>query len=32
LGRDVADAEPERDGGMARDDLPRRIERAVDVA
>jgi hypothetical protein len=28
----VADAEPERDVGMTRDDLPRRVERAVDVA
>ena len=29
---DVADAQPERDFGMARDDRPRRVERAVDVA
>ena len=29
---DVADAEPERDLGMARDDRPRGVERAVDVA
>jgi hypothetical protein len=29
---DVADAEPDRNLGMARDDGPRRGERAVDVA
>jgi hypothetical protein len=29
---DVADAQPERNLGMARDDTARRIERAVDVA
>ena len=29
---DVADAEPERDLGMARDDRARGVERAVDVA
>jgi hypothetical protein len=29
---DVADAQPERNLGMAGDDRPRRIERAVDVA
>jgi hypothetical protein len=29
---DVADAEPERDLGMPRDDRPGRVERAVDVA
>jgi hypothetical protein len=30
--RDVADAEPEGDLGMPRDDRSRRVERAVDVA
>jgi hypothetical protein len=29
---DVADAQPERNLGMARDDRPRGVERAVDVA
>jgi hypothetical protein len=29
---DVADAEPERNVGMPRDDAARRVERAVDVA
>jgi hypothetical protein len=29
---DVADAQPERNLGMARDNRPRGIERAVDVA
>ena len=32
LVRDVADAQPERDLGMPRDDGPRGVERAVDVA
>ena len=29
---DIADAQPERDLGMLRDDRPGRLERAVDVA
>jgi hypothetical protein len=32
IGRDVADTEPERRLGVARDNRPRRVERAVDVA
>jgi hypothetical protein len=32
VGCEVPDAEPERDVGAARDDLSRRVERAVDVA
>jgi hypothetical protein len=32
VGRDVADAQPERDLGMPRDDRSRGVERAVDVA
>jgi hypothetical protein len=32
VGGDVADAQPERDFRMPRDDRARRVERAVDVA
>ena len=32
VGCEIPDAQPERNLGMARDDLSRRIERAVDVA
>jgi hypothetical protein len=31
-GRQIPDAKPERDFGMPADDLPRGVERAVDVA
>jgi hypothetical protein len=32
LGGEIPDAQPERDLGMPRDDRPRGVERAVDVA